>query len=195
MTGPAPQMLLHRAVSGRDDESEAAEAETVSRPIPLVGVVIELLDRAAEAVDNDSATAMHYIARASALLQRDRDRVDHEQRGTMTTRARGGLAPWQVRQVARHIDAALASPISTQECATIARLGVSQFRRAFKVSFGLTFHRYIYQRRVERAQKMMVMTNQPVCQIARRCGFADQSHFARVFRRLVGPSPADWRRL
>jgi transcriptional regulator GlxA family with amidase domain len=48
---------------------------------------------------------------------------------------------------------------------------------------------------VERAQKMMVMTDQPVCQIARRCGFADQSHFARVFRRLVGPSPADWRRL
>jgi AraC family transcriptional regulator len=59
----------------------------------------------------------------------------------------------------------------------------------------VTFHRYIYQRRVERAQKMMVTTDQPVCQIARRCGFADQSHFARVFRRLVGPSPADWRRL
>jgi len=194
MIGPAPQVLLQHSVSGRDEMADSM-SRTVSRPIPLVSVVIELLDRAAEAVDNDSAAAKHYIARASALLQKDHSRAIGESSGSMTRRARGGLAPWQMRQVAKHIEAALASPIGTQDCATIARLSVSQFRRAFKVSFGVTFHRYIYQRRVERAQKMMMMTDQPVCQIARRCGFADQSHFARVFRRLVGPSLADWRRL
>jgi AraC-like DNA-binding protein len=41
---------------------------------------------------------------------------------------------------------------------------------------------------------MMVMTDRSLCEIAVRCGFADQSHFNRVFRRLVGPSPGDWRR-
>ena len=59
----------------------------------------------------------------------------------------------------------------------------------------MTFYRYVYQRRVERAQEMMVTTDQTLCQIARQCGFADKSHFARVFRRLVGPNPAAWRRL
>jgi AraC-like DNA-binding protein len=74
-------------------------------------------------------------------------------------------------------------------------LSTSHFRRAFKVSFGVTFYKYINRRRVERAQEMMVMTDQPLCQIARQCGFADQPHFTRVFRRLVGSSPAIWRRL
>ena len=197
MIRPTLPMLLEHSVSRRNDESGAADemSGTVVRPTSLVGVVIKLLDHAVEAVDNDRAVAKHYIARASALLQEDHSRASREHRGTMTTRARGGLASWQMRQVARHIDAALASTISTQDCAAIARLSISQFRRAFKVSFGVTLHKYIYQRRVEHAQEMMVMTDQPVCQIARRCGFADKSHFARVFRRLVGPNPAAWRRL
>ena len=114
---------------------------------------------------------------------------------TTTTLARGGLTPWQVRQVNRHIDEALASTIRTDDCASAARLSTSHFRRAFKVTFGLTFFRYVNQRRIERAQEMMVMTDQPLCQIAEQCGFADQSHFTRVFRRVVGPSPALWRRL
>jgi AraC family transcriptional regulator len=164
------------------------------QPIPLVGTVIELLDRAAEAMDTDHSVAKICIARASALLQKDHHRAKQECRGTSTTFARGGLAPWQIRQVTRHIDTTLAT-ISTDECAAIVRLSNSHFRRAFKVSFGMTFYRYVYQRRVERAQELMVMTDQSLCQIARRCGFADQSHFARVFRRFVGPSPAVWRRL
>ena len=99
------------------------------------------------------------------------------------TLARGGLTPWQVRQVNRHIDEALASTIRTDDCASAARLSNSHFRRAFKVTFGLTFFRYVNQRRIERAQELMVMTDQPLCQIAEQCGFADQSHFTRVFRR------------
>jgi AraC-like DNA-binding protein len=59
----------------------------------------------------------------------------------------------------------------------------------------MTFHTYVSRRRVERAKEMMVTTDQPLTAIASRCGFADQSHFGRVFRRLVGPSPGDWRRL
>jgi AraC-like DNA-binding protein len=97
--------------------------------------------------------------------------------------------------VTRHIDATMGSNIRTEDCATIARLSTSHFRRAFKASFGETFFAWLSRRRVERAQEMMVMTDQPLCRIARQCGFADQSHFTRVFRRLVGPSPGSWRRL
>jgi AraC family transcriptional regulator len=190
---PGPQFLLQHAFS----DSEAAVDAICSplRRIPLVGLVIELLDRAAEVVDSDRAEAKDCITRATSLLQRDNGHADRERGAATTTLARGGLTPWQVRQVNRHIDEALASTIRTDDCATAARLSTSHFRRAFKVTFGLTFFRYVNQRRIERAQEMMVMTDQPLCQIAEQCGFADQSHFTRVFRRVVGPSPALWRRL
>jgi AraC family transcriptional regulator len=190
---PAPRILLQHAFTGRDGAPDAIGIPL--RPIPLVGLVIELLDRAAEVVDSDRAEAKDCITRATSLLQRENSQADRDRGGAAPALARGGLTPWQVRQVNRHIDEALASTIRTDDCAAAARLSNSHFRRAFKVTFGLTFFRYINQRRIERAQEMMVMTDQPLCQIAEQCGFADQSHFTRVFRRLVGPSPALWRRL
>jgi AraC family transcriptional regulator len=188
---PAPRFLSQLAFSRGDTVPDAVGAPL--RPIPLVGLVIELLDRAAETVDSDRAAAKDCITRASALLQREHSHTGRERGGATGTLARGGLTPWQVRQVNRHIDEALASTIRTDDCAAAARLSTSHFRRAFKVTFGLTFLRYVNQRRIERAQELMVMTDHPLGQIARRCGFADQSHFTRVFRRLVGPSPAIWR--
>jgi len=188
---PSPRFLLQDAFTGREDAPDAIGIPL--RPIPLVGLVIELLDRAAEVVDSDRAEAKDCITRATSLLHRENSRADRERSGTKPTLVRGGLTPWQVRQVNRHIDEALASTIRTDDCATAARLSNSHFRRAFKVTFGLTFFRYVNQRRIERAQELMVMTEQPLCQIAEQCGFADQSHFTRVFRRLVGPSPAIWR--
>jgi AraC-like DNA-binding protein len=188
---PAPRFLLQHAFTGREEAPDAIGVPL--RPIPLVGLVIELLDRAAEVVDSDRAEAKDCITRATSLLHRENSRADRERSGMKPTVVRGGLTPWQVRQVNRHIDESLASTIRTDDCAAAARLSNSHFRRAFKVTFGLTFFRYVNQRRIERAQELMVMTEQPLCQIAEQCGFADQSHFTRVFRRLVGPSPAIWR--
>lgn len=191
--GPAPRFPLQDPFSLKEDAPE--ETGVALPPAPLVGVVLKLLDRAAESVDSDSAAAKDCIVRATALLQADHSRADRTSRGDGGTIARGGLTPWQIRHVTRHIDAAMASNISTDDCAAMARLSTSHFRRAFKVSFGETFYAYLSRRRVERAQEMMVMTDQSLCRIARACGFADQSHFTRVFRRLVGASPGSWRRL
>jgi AraC family transcriptional regulator len=176
-------------------DSAAAMSEAPAQQLPLAGVVIKLLDRATAAIDADRAVAKYYIARATALLQANRDSADRVCRGGTAKLSRGGLSSWQARLVTRHIDVALASTIRTDECAAIAKLSNSHFRRAFKESFGTTFYSYVSRRRVERAQELMVMTDRPLHEIASRCGFADQSHFIRVFRRLVGPSPADWRRL
>jgi AraC family transcriptional regulator len=180
------QTLFGTSIFGEDDPGVARPTSPGPAPATLpASTVISLLDRAAEAFDSDRAAARDCIARASALL-----RAEHDH-GRL---ARGGLAPWQMRQVIRHIDAALASTVRTRDCAKIARLSASHFSRAFKVSFGETFSRYVIRRRTERAQEMMMMTDERLCQIALSCGFADQSHFSRVYHRQVGSSPAAWRR-
>ena len=183
----ALQSLYGTAVCDDEDMSDVAAvgAEGLPRARPSASVVIKLLDRAANALNSDRAVAKDCITRASALLQAEDDRV---------RLARGGLAPWQVRQVTRHVDAGLASTIRVTDCAKISRFSASHFSRAFKISFGETFCNYIARRRIERAQEMMIMTDEPLSQIALCCGFADQSHFSRVYRRQVGLSPDRWRR-
>jgi transcriptional regulator GlxA family with amidase domain len=47
---------------------------------------------------------------------------------------------------------------------------------------------------VERAQDLLLATDEPISQIALACGLADQCHLCRLFRKLAGESPAAWRR-
>ena len=110
------------------------------------------------------------------------------------TATRGGLAPWQIRRVTDYIEEHLASTIRLQDLAGIARLSHSHFCRAFKESLGHPAHAYVMRRRVHRAQGLMLTTPESLSQIAALCGMADQAHFCKLFRRLVGESPNAWRR-
>ena len=68
------------------------------------------------------------------------------------------------------------------------------FCRVFRVSFGHSPHAYITRRRIERAQGLILTTGRTLGEIALDCGFADQAHFTKIFRRLCGESPGKWRR-
>ena len=194
-----PQSLLGYPPSADYDTAAQGSAAFGSSPqdTPSTIVVIKLLDRATAALGSDQAAAKESIVQASALLKEEYGWTDRRPRDavqTMPNPARGGLAPWQVRKVARHIDESLASSIRAHDCARIAHLSTSHFSRAFKASFGETFFKYVIRCRTARAQQLMVMTDAPLCQIALDCGFADQSHLSRQFRDRVGATPAAWRR-
>lgn len=107
---------------------------------------------------------------------------------------RGGLAPWQIREVTTHIETHLDVPIKSRELAAAAGLSPCHFSRVFRDSFGCSPLEYITRRRVERAQGLMLSADGPLSQIALDCGFADQAHFSRLFRRVVGESPRSWRK-
>lgn len=113
---------------------------------------------------------------------------------TGAMKVRGGLAPWQVRRVAEHIDANLAASLRLGDLAKLVKLSHSHFCRAFKESFGQPAHSYVMNRRLEVAQGLMLTTTDPLSRIAATCGMADQAHFCKRFRRLVGEPPNAWRR-
>jgi AraC-like DNA-binding protein len=63
-------------------------------------------------------------------------------------------------------------------------------------SIGLTLvHGYVMRKRVEMAQELMLSTSEPLSSIALICGLSDQSHLTRWFRRVLGQTPAFWRRM
>jgi AraC family transcriptional regulator len=55
-------------------------------------------------------------------------------------------------------------------------------------------HRWLLARRIERAQELLLHSALSLDRIAAACGFADQSHFSRVFSRQIGIAPSAWRR-
>ncbi len=109
--------------------------------------------------------------------------------------ARGGLASWQMQRARDFINANLGEDPSISEVATECGLSASYFARAFKQATGLSPHRWLTKRRVERAKELLQDPAWKLTDIAQFCGFVDQSHFTRVFSRNEGHSPGRWRRL
>ena len=107
---------------------------------------------------------------------------------------RGGLARWQIDRVKRHIDENLDEPLQVADLAVIAKLSAGYFSNAFKVSFGQPPHAYVISRRLARAKELMASSELSLCAIAFDCGFSDQAHLCRQFRRAHGATPNAWRR-
>jgi len=168
-----------------------AEAGDGAATIPAVlrSVMTELCSAIRSALDDERGTAEDSLRRAAEILQ-----AMGETRGPGQEPAAGGLSPWQVRKVASYVEAHLDQPIRNEDLARIAQLTPSHFGRAFRNSFGEPPHEYVIRRRVERAQGLMLSTDASLSAIALDCGLADQAHLSRLFRRLVGATPASWRR-
>jgi len=107
---------------------------------------------------------------------------------------RGGLAPWQVKRACERLDSDLSGSVMLQQIAAELGLSVSHFSRAFRISTGLPPHQWLLRQRVEAAKQLMAVRDLPLSEIAIATGFANQSHFTRVFSQMVGVSPGAWRR-
>lgn len=106
---------------------------------------------------------------------------------------RGGLAAWQLRRATDRMMATLGEDISLNDLAGECGLSLSYFSRAFKKTVGEPPHRWLLRQRVDRAKLLIRETRMTLAEIATACGFADQSHFTRVFGAFNGCSPGLWR--
>lgn len=108
--------------------------------------------------------------------------------------AKGGLARAQLRRAQEMMADDLARELPLAEVAQGCGLSPSHFSRAFKISTGLAPHAWLQQYRVDKAKALLRRGDSRLADIAIQCGFADQSHFNRVFARLVGAPPGVWQR-
>lgn len=107
---------------------------------------------------------------------------------------RGGLLLWQRKIVERYIAEHLAEPLRSCDLAKLIGLSSSYFARAFKMTYGEPPRGHIIRKRIEMAKEAMLKGQDSLSVIALECGFSDQAHFSRHFRRTVGETPAAWRR-
>ncbi len=85
-------------------------------------------------------------------------------------------------------------PLRLGEIAAEVGVHPSQLARAFRREFGSTPSAYVRRRRVEWARRELLRSERSLAEIALDAGFADQSHFTRVFTRIQGVSPLRYRK-
>jgi AraC family transcriptional regulator len=177
-------------------QTHEAEGTPVER---LHSVVAELCRALGNALRDEREAAQEGIQRAVEMLQihgAPPGATDEFglPKAAGTLQVRGGLAPWQIQRLTGYIVAHLDTTLRTRDLAALVRLSPFHFCRAFRDSFGDSPHGYVMQRRIERAQGLMLSTDASLAQIAADCGLADQPHFSKLFRRFAGESPGAWRR-
>lgn len=104
------------------------------------------------------------------------------------------LAPWQVSLAMRTMRRKIGSAISISEIASLCRLSLCYFVRAFTNTVGIAPYAWFVQQRIVRAKRLLADTALPLVQVALECGFSDQAHFTKAFAKASGITPARWRR-
>lgn len=106
----------------------------------------------------------------------------------------GGMSPSTLRRCIEFMDSRLDGTLRLNELARKAGLSASHFVRSFRQSTGKTPYQYLLLRRVDRAGMAMRDCRVSLAEVALISGFADQHHLARVFRRVTGLTPSNYRR-
>jgi AraC family transcriptional regulator len=103
---------------------------------------------------------------------------------------RDGLPRYRLKRVLDHIGDNLIDDLSLSQLAAIAGMSQHYFAEMFKQSTGRAPHQYVLLRRIERAKEHLRDPKCSVIEAALAAGFQNPSHFARMFRKIVGISPS-----
>lgn len=105
---------------------------------------------------------------------------------------RGRLAPWQERR-AKEILRANLHGVPLKEVARKCGLSLSHFSHAFRRTLGVAPHNWLIEQRIALSKEKLHDDRLSLTDVAAECGFCDQSHLTRHFKRIVGVSPGAWR--
>jgi AraC-like DNA-binding protein len=108
--------------------------------------------------------------------------------------SRPGPSPRGLERALEHVEANLAEPMRLADLAREAGCSPKQLSRAFRERLGLPPHRYVIERRVQRAIALIEAGGAHLAQVAAEVGFSDQSQMTKVFRKLKGTTPGRIRR-
>ncbi|WP_037891189.1 helix-turn-helix domain-containing protein [Streptomyces viridochromogenes] len=175
-----------------DDGRPVRLKEEFGTTDPLLEQLVLALDGVVRRWEPSGSTYADQLAVMTAAQLARRHSV--QQRIEERAGSQVGLSDRQFAAVRELIDARLSEPLSLEDLASAAGLGVSQFARRFKARVGCPPHRYLVRLRVEQAARLLRAGSMPIAQVAAMCGFSHQEHLTRVIRSHLGTTPAALRR-
>lgn len=95
--------------------------------------------------------------------------------------------------IERYIREHYHSELSMQDVAKAMNYSEAYFCKLFKQCFKVNFSAWLNEFRVEKAKEMLLNTRLSVREVSLACGYADANYFARVFKRVTGRTPSEYR--
>jgi AraC-like DNA-binding protein len=157
------------------------------------GVMLHMMQAMMPALERPHEVSALYLD-SMFLAVRDHIAATYGIFDTKATSNKLGLTARQLRHALEYIEANLSEDVGLAEVANASATSVSSLTRGFKTSLGISPHRWVLNRRIALAQRLIYEGATPLSEVAASCGFADQSHLTRVFMQKVGSSPTTWRR-
>ena len=114
--------------------------------------------------------------------------------GTCDNLIVGGLPEWRLRRVTQYIGQNLQCPLRLEELSAVVHMSPYHFAHLFKRRTGVSPHRFILQRRIEKASELLAGPALPIAAVGTAVGFRTPSHFSTTFRRTTGFTPSGYRR-
>jgi AraC family transcriptional regulator len=163
----------------RDDGVDRLLGDYRQLQLPDAARLLARIEKELTATDDAAALALH-----SAVLELV----------ALACRAQEGVkrTAWLQRVLDRLHDDPLATP-SLQELAALVHVHPSHLARSFQRAQGMSVGEYLRGLRIDLARKALCDNACSIAEVAATAGFTDQSHFARVFKRIVGETPRDYR--
>ena len=142
---------------------------------------------------NEADAHLRIDAASHAVLDRLLLDAARPRQRAAAQRCRGGLSAAVRRRLVDWIEAHLHAHFTLADLAAQAALSEFHFARMFRVSFGVTPHVWVAQRRLARACRLLAGGRLPLERVAAECGYASASHLHRRFREAYGITPAGYR--
>ncbi len=183
-----PEFVTHSAYEFiKPDRIEILPHFAQSDPV-IYGIGLSLKSK----LESDRAVNQMYVDSAAAFLASHllENYCVHKHNIKENTNA---LSRKDLQQVIDYIDAHLDWNLGLTELANLIDMSHYHFSRLFKKSMGVSPHRYLIERRIERVTHLLVSTNLSIAEIARLTGFSSHSHLCLTFRKHLSVTPDQYR--
>jgi len=156
-----------------------AAVEAGGDPARILGVDYESI--AALGSTDDEEGICHWL---TGMLERIMDAIHDNRKYPNTV---------MLSRALKHMEKHCGEELSRDDIARVACLSPAHLSRLVRQKTGHTLSDLLNQLRVNRASLLLRQTDKSLVQIALECGFRDQSYFTKVFRRVAGKTPREFR--
>ena len=141
---------------------------------------------------HDSSRAEDVIMLESLLLKLIYNLICRERNRLPASREGRSLKAEIIENAVRYVEENLTSDLSLETVAAHFGFSPIHFHNTFKTSIGKTLHTYVEEKRIKKAEQILVTTDKTLAEIAYECGFSSQSYFNFAFKRKTGMTPRDY---
>lgn len=106
---------------------------------------------------------------------------------------RKNYIPFFLKKVRKYVDTNIYHSLSLNELSKVAGVSPEHLIREFKKHHGITIGEYMRGKKIRTASDMLKHSKKDISEIAFELGYADSSHFTRVFKKVTGFTPSFYR--